>query len=47
MKSTVDLAALVGTIAAILHWMPDLAGLVGFIWYCIRIYEYFKNKNHK
>lgn len=45
MKHFIDIAAFLSALGAILHWMPDVAGLMGVIWYTIRIYEHFNKKN--
>lgn len=46
MRHFIDATALFATVGAIMHWMPDVAGLLGAIWYAIRIYEHF-NKKYK
>lgn len=45
MKHFIDATALFTAVGAIMHWMPEVAGLLSAVWYGIRIYEYFKKKN--
>lgn len=46
MKHFIDTTMLFAAVGSIMHWMPELAGLLSVIWYAIRIYEHF-TKNHK
>ena len=43
-KHTIDAGGVVVTVAAFLHWMPDIAALLTAAWYVIRLVEWAKSK---
>jgi len=43
-KVAVDTASAVFTLGALLNWLPAIAAGLSIIWYCIRIYEYFRQR---
>ena len=44
LKVAVDTASAVFTLGALLSWLPAIAAGLSVVWYCIRIYEYFRQR---
>jgi hypothetical protein len=39
LKTTFDWAAVITTIGTFVSWFPEIAGALGIVWWCYRIYE--------
>jgi len=43
-KHFFDMACVGTAFATLVGWLPHLAALLSVIWYCIRIYEWVRNR---
>ena len=44
LKSVVDHAGVLTLFAVFAEWLPIAVSALAFVWYSIRIYDYFKHK---
>jgi hypothetical protein len=43
-KVAVDTISAMFALGTLLNWLPAIAAGLSIIWYCIRIYEYFRQR---